>query len=291
MIKRTNHLLKSCSNEFRGERLCHRDFDGIVLHASRFQSHSHVELHKHTDAYVCFLVGGPLHERVGVFSWMHGPLTLIAHPAEEEHEDDFEGPGLCVNLSIAGTWVSNCLEDALPWLERRAFDRGPVFLLGLRLLRIYARRLFDSAALDLEEIAGEFLSAALDLPPCRATPSRLSLVLEQLETDPAGSLRLSDYARLADVHPVYLARIFRKVLGMSLGEYQRQTRLRHAVQLLTSTRLPISHVASDSGFADQSHLTHLLKRSTGFTPGALRRSCMDIRVQVQRIQDQRLRRG
>jgi AraC family transcriptional regulator len=288
VFKKTAQKLWSCADEFRGEQLCRRDVGGIVLHASRYQPHSRVALHKHHDAYVCVLVGGPLHERVGAVSWTHGPLTLIAHPAEEEHEDAFEGAGLCVNLSIASAWISNCLEDASPWYERRAFDRGPELFLGLRLLQVYALRLFDSESLDLEEIAGEFLTAAQHIPWCRATPPRLSLVLEQLESDPAASLRLSDYARLADVHPVYLARLFRKAFGMSVGEYQRHTRLRHAVRLLTSTCLPISHVASDSGFSDQSHLTHLLKRSTGFTPKALRSACMDVRVQVQRIQDQKL---
>lgn len=290
MTNRTGRLSENCANEFRGERLCHRGSDGVLLHASRFQPHTHVELHKHNAAYVCFLVGGPLHERVGTHSWIHGPLTLIVHPAEEEHEDAFEGPGLCINLSIAQAWMSKCLEAVLPWSERQAFDRGPVFLLGLRLLRVYARPLSDSDVLDLEEIAGEFLSFGHRVPECRAIPSRLSLVLEQLEAAPATSMRLSEYARLAELHPVYLARIFRKALGMSLGEYQRLTRLRYAVQLLTSTRVPISHVASDSGFSDQSHLTHLLKHATGLTPNALRRSCMDTRVQVQRIQDQRLRR-
>lgn len=169
MMKSTNQLSKSCFNEFRGEPLCHRDFDGVVLHASRFPPHSYVELHKHTDAYACFLVGGPLRERVGSSFSTHGPLTLIAHPAEEEHEDAFEGPGLCVNLSIATAWINNCFDDALPWSERRAFDRGPVFLLGLRLLRIYAKPMFDSHAIDIEELAGEFLSIARQLPPCRAT--------------------------------------------------------------------------------------------------------------------------
>lgn len=288
MLKRTRRLFET--NEFRGERLCYRDLGGVLLHASRFQSDARVELHKHNAPYICLLVGGPLHERVGTRSWRHGPLTVILHPADEEHEDAFKGPGLCVNLSIAQTWISSCDEAVPAWSERQAFDCGPILHLGLRLLRIYAGPFSDSDILDLEEIAGEFLSIGKHFPVCRATPSRLAFVLEQLEAAPATSMRLGDYARLAELHPVYLARIFRKTLGMSLGEYQRLTRLRHAIQLLTSTRIPISHVASDSGFSDQSHLTHLLKQLTGFTPNALRRSCVNTRVLVQRIQDRRLRR-
>jgi transcriptional regulator GlxA family with amidase domain len=75
---------------------------------------------------------------------------------------------------------------------------------------------------------------------------------------------------------------------MSLGEYHRHARLRLAVKLLTSTHLPVSRVASESGYADQSHLTHTLARVTGFTPKKLR-SFWSSYGQVRQIQDNRLR--
>lgn len=264
--------------EFQGETVCYCDFGGIVLHASRFRPFAHVAPHRHNDAYACFLAGGPLHEKVGSRSWNHQSLTLIVHPAGEEHEDVFEGPGFCVNLKITSAWIKDNLENPTAWADRRAFDHGPLLFLGLHLFRIYNRRELGSVSLDLEELAGELLSVGRALAPCRNVPARISRVVERLEAEPALPPRLSECARLADVHPVYLARAFRKAYGMSLGEYQRQAKLRQAVRLLTSTGLAISDIASDCGFFDQSHLTKLLRRSAGFTPNELRHSYGAIRL-------------
>lgn len=271
--------------DFRGEPVCYFDFGGIVLHASRFRPFAHVDRHRHNDAYACFLAGGPLHEEVGSRSWDHRSLTLIVHPAGEEHEDRFEGPALCINLQITSAWIKANLENPTPWAERRAFDRGPLLFLGLRLFRLYNRRELGSLSLDIEELAGELLSVDPGVAPCRIVPSRISRVVERIEAEPGVPLRLSECARLADVHPVYLARAFRKAYRMSLGEYQRQTRLRYAVDLLTSTGLAITDIASDCGFFDQSHLTKLLRRSTGFTPNELRSSCGRFVPKVRRVQD------
>lgn len=264
--------MAECVTEFRGERVYSRDFGGIILHASQFAPLTHVDRHRHDDAYACFLAGGPLLERVGTRSWNHCALTLVVHPAGEEHEDFFQGIGFCINLKFTSAWIKANLGDLTPWEERRAFDSGPLLFLGLHLFRIYTRRQLGSISLDIEELAAELLSAGRVFTPCRTVPTRISRVVERLETEPGAPLRLSEYASLADVHPVYLARAFRKTYGKSLGEYQRGARLRQAVRSLTSTDLAISDIAAQCGFFDQSHLTKLLRRSTGLTPNELRRS-------------------
>jgi AraC family transcriptional regulator len=275
-------------SEFRGETLCNADFGALGFHVSRFQPDAFVEIHKHTDAYVCFLVSGVLNERTGRHHSKHFPLSLIIHPAGEEHEDSFEGNGLCVDLKITSSWSANYDKTRL-LSERIAFDRGPMVHLGLRLLHLYSRRRFDLAILELEEIAAEIVSFNSRIEAIRTTPT-LSRVLDLVEADRAGSVRLSDYARISGLHPVYLARAFRKAYGMSMGEYHRHVRLRDSVDMLASSDVPICQVAAECGFYDQSHFTHILRRSTGFTPNGLRRVGRDGLVQVRRIQDRKLRR-
>ena len=272
MARRLVEPPQHCSTEFQGEQVCSWDYGGIVLHASRFQNFARVQRHQHKDAYACFLTGGPLHETVNGRRWNHHSPTFIVHPAGEEHQDVFEGPALCVNLKISTAWIKANFEKDTLWPERRAFDHGPLLFLGLRLFHVYHEQDFDSVGLDLEEIAAELLSAGSAVVRHVTVPARLSRVVERLKADPAAPLSLGECARLADVHPVYLARVFRKTYGMSLGEYQRQAKLRHAVRLLASSSPSLVEIASDCGFFDQSHLTKLLRRSTGFTPKELRRS-------------------
>lgn len=87
-------------------------------------------------------------------------------------------------------------------------------------------------------------------------------------TDPA---RVADVAEVVGVHPVHLARVFRRHLGLSPGEYLRRARVQTAMSLIESTREPLATVALRAGFCDQSELTKAFRRELGTTPGAYRR--------------------
>jgi AraC family transcriptional regulator len=54
--------------------------------------------------------------------------------------------------------------------------------------------------------------------------------------------------------------------------YARQVRIRTAQRLLLATDTPLAQVAAHAGFADQAHLTRVLRAALGNTPGRLRRS-------------------
>jgi AraC family transcriptional regulator len=89
-------------------------------------------------------------------------------------------------------------------------------------------------------------------------------------------LSLSRIAAEVGVHRVTLAREFRRRTGRSVGETLLRLRVGFAADLLAGTELPLAEVALTAGFADQSHLCRALRRSTGRTPGWLRRSCASI---------------
>lgn len=72
------------------------------------------------------------------------------------------------------------------------------------------------------------------------------------------------------MHPVHLTRTFRRFFGCTPGEYLRERRLEKAASLLAGSRLPLSEVALESGFADQSHLAKAFKRAYGVTPSEYR---------------------
>jgi AraC family transcriptional regulator len=69
---------------------------------------------------------------------------------------------------------------------------------------------------------------------------------------------------------VHLARVFRRHLGCTPGDYLRRRRLERAAVLLRETARPLSDVALHCGFADQSHFANAFKRHTGVTPGSYR---------------------
>jgi AraC family transcriptional regulator len=74
------------------------------------------------------------------------------------------------------------------------------------------------------------------------------------------------------VHPVHLARTFRRHFGVSVGEYVRRLRVEHAKVLLGSTNHKLSVIAQAAGFADEPHFSRVFRRITGMTPGYFRTS-------------------
>ena len=68
------------------------------------------------------------------------------------------------------------------------------------------------------------------------------------------------------MHPVHLARIFRRLLNQTPGEYVQRLRVRYACEQLSQADCDIAEVAAASGFSDQSHLTRVFKRFTHSTP-------------------------
>lgn len=84
------------------------------------------------------------------------------------------------------------------------------------------------------------------------------------------SFTLSALAVQFEVNRTQLATAFRKVHGVTMGEYLRTVRVRFVTDQLDSTDRPLAEVALAAGFSDQSHCTRSFKRIVGTTPAAWR---------------------
>ena len=120
-----------------------------------------------------------------------------------------------------------------------------------------------------------------------AIGDRFRQVLDRLDSDRLPPPTLAELAAIADLHPVYFARAFRKRHGIAPGDYLRKRRLHKAVSLIAGRRA-LAGVACELGFVDQSHLHRAFVAEFGMTPGGLRRLALS-RPEVSRIQDARLR--
>jgi AraC-like DNA-binding protein len=106
----------------------------------------------------------------------------------------------------------------------------------------------------------------------RTFPKWLERVKNILEQRFAEPFKLSEIAAEAGVHPVHLAREFRKHYGTSVGEYVRRVRIEYACRELMDSNAAVTNIAFAAGFADQSHFSRTFKRLCGTTPGKYRAS-------------------
>ncbi len=86
------------------------------------------------------------------------------------------------------------------------------------------------------------------------------------------SISLAAVAELADVHPVSLARAFRRTYHCTVGDYVRRLRIELACQKLTGSDASLVEIALSAGFSEQSHFSRTFKRLTGLTPSEYRSS-------------------
>jgi AraC family transcriptional regulator of arabinose operon len=77
-------------------------------------------------------------------------------------------------------------------------------------------------------------------------------------------------AMKVNLSPSRLRHLFRREIGMSIGQFVRRQRLERARGLLESTFLNIKEVASSVGVSDQSHFVKDFKRAYGMTPSQYR---------------------
>ncbi len=95
-------------------------------------------------------------------------------------------------------------------------------------------------------------------------------VTEFIEENLQEDLGLARLAAITGLSEDHFARAFRETSGVPPHRFLLQRRLARARDLLATTAMPIVEISQALGFSDQSHLTNLLRRHTGLTPGQVR---------------------
>lgn len=84
------------------------------------------------------------------------------------------------------------------------------------------------------------------------------------------TVRVTDIAAAVGVHPVYLQRIFKERMGMSLIDYLNSYRVKKACRLLTSTTFPVIEIGVECGFSSRQHFTRCFRERLGMNPSEYR---------------------
>ena len=226
--------------------------------------------HAHQAGFVSLMLQGEYRETAGFLQLGYQPFSCVYHPPNMEHRDevgkagvtlltlefkpqlfadvDFGGVDLCPIIDLSGRKAAWELLDLF-----RVINTG------------------ETNDLDLESRA---VALSFSIVRSTARPPRDLLSLrracEYVHAHFAENLTLAQVARAAGVHPVYLGHIFRQEFGETLGEYLNRIRVRAAADKLANSAAPLSDIALDLGFYDQSHFTRIFRRVTGAAPGAFR---------------------
>lgn len=263
---------------FYGEVLQRRALSEFVLVETRYSSGQKIMSHSHEHACFCFVLQGGFIETYGKRERSCQASSLIYRPPDETHLNQFQSAGgRCFNIAVEPHWLERVRQlSASPEISIH-FRGGLLALLAMRLYREF-QQMDEVSTLVIEGLALEMFGAtsrhyrALEASERGAVAPRWVLQARELiEARFSESLTLAGVASCVGVHPVHLARVFRRYYRCTIGEYVRQVRVEFASRELSGSDTPLAEVAAASGFSDQSHFSKTFKRLTGQTPAEFRK--------------------
>jgi AraC family transcriptional regulator len=259
--------------EAAGSTLRRRDIVGFSLTEGLYGAGVSLPRHCHANAFLTLVLSGSYRERHSQreFEWNEGALHLL--PAGERHDDQFLSAVRLLRVKIEPAGVQRLGEEHARCLDEPREISGPLSKwLANRVLREFMSN-DDIAPLALEgallEMLAESARSSDEIHGSNA-PNWLRRVREALEDSYLQAPALAALAAIAGVHPVHLSREFHKHYRMTVGEYIRKRRIEHASELLSTSELSLSEIATACGFSDQSHFCALFRKHSGMTPAKFR---------------------
>ena len=183
-------------------------------------------------------------------------------------------------LGGGDTFTAVQLEPALAdrW-PRRAyrFPLDDATDLHHRLLVATCRQGFDALAVAerlhtiLDGLAPPDDARGPHRPATAVVHRRLAAQAREVLIDGRYAFGLSEIAAQVNCSPHHLSRVFRAVTGETLTAYRNRMRIRAVLGDLQDGADCLRTLAARYGFADQSHLTRVVRRHLGRPPGPLKR--------------------
>jgi len=236
----------------------------VTLTLLRHANRRAVPIHSHANIYIALLLEGGYREWIGDEEIVYEPLTAVFHPAGLVHRDEITAPrSLFFAIEIDPAMIG-AHGRRRELRSVRDLSGGPAVWSMLRLLE--ALRGHRRDALEAEEPVVEILEQLLGPADETAAPPRwLARVEARLRDDYADPASLRELGELAGVHPVHVARVFRRRRGCSIRAFLHAQRVLHVSRAIASGT-PLAEAALAAGFCDQSHMTRVFKAVTGMTP-------------------------
>lgn len=254
----------------QGQIVRTRQLHGFVLTETRHAPGTALDRHAHSHAAVTVPLSGHFSESVEGRRHDCRPGIVLFKRAGAIHENHYpKGVSHALIIEVRrppSTWI----ESQLSAVESRLVAGLPWALA----LRIHDSPDGGSRRLHLEEFLGEVFAPAVDGSPSRSRtspPPWLRRVWERIEEEWRDPPTLADLGDEGGVHPVYLARAFRRYYRGSVGDVVLRKRLDAAIAALLERRESLSRLALDLGFYDQSHFTRAFRGAVGMAPGAFQR--------------------
>ena len=250
-----------------------REAAGIRLTEVTYPPGLRLPPHSHEQSCFCFLLHGLYDITCGEQILLRKPGSLTFTASGEIHSNRIHSQEVhCFSIEMTRPWLERA-NGHLKFVRGPAqFDSGSLPWLAMRLYREFQQD-DDLTPLAVEGLAMELLAGAARQVAHvseNGTASWLNKARDFLHDGFHEPLTLAEVAEFAGVHPVSLARAFRRTHHCTVGEYVRKLRIEFACQKLTASDESLVEIAFSAGFSEQSHFCRTFRHLTGLTPSQYR---------------------
>lgn len=102
-------------------------------------------------------------------------------------------------------------------------------------------------------------------------PADFAAALQEFESDLSAEVTPAWLAEQSQLSPQRLARLTKRLFGLTPSQFITKTRIATASRLLRETRRSVSEIAHACGFYDHSAFTRAFRSTTGMTPSEFRK--------------------
>ncbi|MFP4975906.1 response regulator [Paenibacillus sp. CN-4] len=215
-------------------------------------------------------------------NYLHQPKTTYTPPDLAQLEDLLNQNKLSAFLEEALRYlramlIHKSLETAVLGLFQQDIVQLVYSFLkqkGIQAHQLYAGKANDKLTLrflhsieDMEEYLKYLVNTAMEYLNFAAQPKSVAEEIKQYIHEHYGEdLSRNHLAEVVYLNPDYLARLFKRETGISLGSYVIQVRIAAAKQLLETTNLSVYTIANKTGYTNYSYFSKLFKQEVGLSP-------------------------
>ncbi len=254
--------------EFHGDVIHRQDVDGAVFAITRRKRGETVPSHSHDHAAIRALISGDHHyvDDSGAIknsvpkAWYYSaPNQVHSH---EACQTDIFSIGIQFPSSLAPT----------PSLPTGSVLRGSSADFTLDLIQNHLKQprvttpkvLLSTFHLLLATLEDEGQQNTTNIP---LWLSKLKTLLDENFLD---QIHVEQLSHEIGIHPSHMARVFRSEFGQTITGYIRDRRLEWSLTQIKGSDIKLGALATQAGFADQSHFSREFKRRYGHNPSTLR---------------------